>query len=618
MNYTKFSINPEVALRIASHSPKRIVSFMKQSIGYYVSTTGTSGLAVLADWNRDLPHRFSPVGFCQLGEWRFRGSRVLNQGDPTILVHWPTLVRNAADLFVKDHLAAIFVYSFIEVFTKKSPLLGALLHCKYVSELVKYQHISAQSSFSGSLPPRELSGEEEILLSELLSAASHDEDFLDTLKVVYQMHYQQHTRRHRAVPSLLSKAEYIHSSLLPFSTWNHANTRDCLSRVCLTDDMLARSIRCSERVHSFFSELMTAYEVSEVHPEAMRDPAWQTNYAQRAVTFGTIQAKQLSGEVVMFINWDIWCKYQMTWPHTYRRYDLWLKKYLQEARRDGRAVHYPELLGKYVWRAHKSCVVPVSSCTRVGSLPKIWKDVWDTDRVTAISVSKLLFRQRQTAAAIHRMKTMPYIIRNSKPRKRVTLLYNFPVQTDHATYTVQVACAWSKMYFKFPDTIVPRALLECSSDATTVGYLVTDDHEYYYSLKTLEYYKLLPNDPVLVHELVSFTKNVTRNVLRKLMGVGMFLQRYTGEMDRAIIRLMRPNMSEEQKQELIEICGHRPWRLLVSRASVLRKRLIDQGVFDVSLLPGLQYNHHTGQLIRKKKSEMQKRRGRDYADSIHN
>ena len=80
--------------------------------------------------------------------------------------------------------------------------------------------------------------------------------------------------------------------------------------------------------------------------------------------------------------------------------------------------------------------------------------------------------------------------------------------------------------------------------------------------------------------------------------------RWTRSEDLAIIRLYRPNMTPEAKDQLSEACPTRNAIALGGRATKLRRDLISKGYYDISQLPHKSYTAIIGEEIRQAKRDV--------------
>lgn len=89
---------------------------------------------------------------------------------------------------------------------------------------------------------------------------------------------------------------------------------------------------------------------------------------------------------------------------------------------------------------------------------------------------------------------------------------------------------------------------------------------------------------------------------RTLRGVS-----WTKEEDDAIKELYRPDMTESDEARLLRICRGRNTRALMRRATQLRNAMIEDGIYDLELLPHRHYNASLQKLVKDHKAKAQRR-----------
>jgi len=573
-----------------------------------------------------------------------------------ILVHWPTLLRQAADLPLLKPELALFLLGFRDVIRLKSPFVWEALLRR--SRLVAHEVAKSARSrpYVETLEdldqPTKFAAEVSALQAHLEVLAC-DSVFIKTLQQVSAETYQNTS--HTNAVSLISrrfrgvdKAHRDACSILTLPDPFHGapSNKFAVPRPMSVEKL--NDFACGN-LNWILHELWVAHHLSTFL--GTDRGAWVRDIVKPLGVF--------SGDKYLAINWELWVGYRnkLKLDSTYLDY-VYPRHTSRGCLRD--AARFKTLLPLISQRVmldypslHVSPLTLPAALRK--NLDKLWTPAWaNTDIDTgagATTVIPLELLYRLTRARYARtpsdLTSRPTAIKAAPVVDTTPLYFHFRIPTidpktlHNKTYDCTAIYFGRKVYFQ-PSWDLPDPNIYCrprpargesrfissammaqvhghTSDSDTgpaARYVlrhgvkrIPPDNRLAFSADVLldpdfSVDAIRTSDMILeIRRVATFRKADFKRILA-LQAVPADCEaprkdtsRWTYAADLAIKLLYRPDMTAEDKVKLLDACKPKPYLAITARAAVLRKELIAKGVYDINELPHKKYNYRIAQEI---------------------
>jgi hypothetical protein len=560
-------------------------------------------------------------GIGQLGPWtltRTRSKKLVHTS--RMLVHWPTLLREADDLMLAYPPMAFYLLSLRDVLYRKSPFVYYALHRKYITDLHRFGlNNGAELQETPETYETIISEEESRVLKDMLKKLANDELFIYALQRASCEIYLDRPRASEI------KSVSVYRGNLPKASAKHCSMllparKDVMSEIPESLDKMWNRVVYLEQHYGpkelkpFLEELLIARDIAEAPTKSYVD-----NQIRK---MGVARAPAKTGSPpLFFINWDKWYEYR----YKSHRRDYYIGLFGKKAQKERTLTPKDAVpwLGTMLQGDYPSIVSGLAARPDIiKRLTEYWRDELKDERLVSVINLKALDKiVRQLAArgwGEHSKHNQ-----NRKHNNPVDPLYlrltlngfdgrTYEVTAVHFGRTAKFIPSWemtnASIYHPISDRVSSSKFKKRRAGVFTVpvtGALC-------YTAKFLVDQQLSPQTPrdsALYTELLDAAKNLKRRqfpqALKKPEG-GRGLT-FRPEEDRAIIRLYRPKLTDEQWSELLGMCHFRDKEGIRRRAATLCRKLIDKGVYDIDELPHGQRNINLNKTIAEAKKAAQRR-----------
>ncbi len=624
---TRYADTPDDILDAVSPMVRRVLSALQEDLlEPLVAPSGSKAISVgLHDFSyplrgmrvEDLLNSRGGIG--TLGAWGLRNtSRRRLHRDSKMLVHWPTLLANAYDIFRHAPSMAFYILSFREVLERKSPILYTTLHRKYCQDLL--DHAKERENPITLTPTRSTQSPMPTGMAEgmraYLQEVAKDETFVYALQVASRTSYlgkslqsevqSLHSARGALDPKIVAQSSLICPAVIPKEVKRPVSLPDDFWR----DDRFKNKGYYPAQLNSFLLELGMAVDMSRKRP-SMSKQVYE-NY-----TVGLLGLAHLSG--ITFINWNLWYPHRY-YVHQHEPYRVLVQKHLRGQRR--KLKMYPRDVIPHIDTAldvsYRRVRAPVSGCEGADIMKRFWlRDLAD-GHVSAINVERFnaeitkLFKRGLTLderKATYKKERPPL----------VAIFKVFDVEKgDRSTYRFEAMHFGRTIRFRPPwdmSTVTIYHPRRRHRGGYTDGKYLKGVYEHpgvpglWYTAEFLS--KTCPSGDPTAAQQTSLPASEVYAELRRIARLRrsdfagkVHKRRAVTPQERLVIKLKyRPNMTDAQWEELNELCGHRSRATISTIATSICRELVAKGVYNIDDLPHGQYNANLGRMIAEAKAK---------------
>lgn len=620
----QYGNNPDDIIAQMSTIPSRVLYNLQKEVAGWLRDASDS----FPDYRN--PELFTPftspysgvgkLGYCRVDpkhpERLLRKSR--------ICVYWPVLLKEAYDLIYTSIPLAMFLLSFKPLLQMYSSFLVEALQRNYAKCLHRRFAVSLPTLKQSPSIQQEVPGAEEVIVRELLEHLSEDEEFIRALQEMCCATYigvtlrsERRTRLHAKEKFPLEQVRL--STLLPL-----VQQKKLLKTPTLpAQKWLPYELFGHAELPPMVDELLKAFHISKVW---RKTEGWQKRYVDNQVnTFGVAMLPVEPGGV-LFIDWERWYTYRLSagYQSPYRN-AIRANPYHKNAASLGAVSQYSPLLSDVMLSLYPDLHRRVTAYgEKTDHLKRRWGENFNDVMVSAFSIQKLLdFRSRlrkrkETVDGSDKKVTRKYTLKR--------LDYVFKLLVGGEEVECKAVHTGRKLWFIPPWDMSYADIIKkkdrAKGDLNNPNHLrkgvvvLKDTGETAYDVKFLANRALSPGtppDPDVIEQLRQIARTLRRSDIKAVVAGNttngtknpIHFSEYE---DDFIIRNFRPNMRTETREALVEACSNRSMGAISQRATILRRRLISQGVYNLDDLPHGRYNHRIKREIDEAKQKAREKR----------